>query len=125
MQDPLLPRFLFALELTVVGMTVVFLGLIFLQFAINVIGWVERGLTRPKAQAAGPAGMPASPSADATPSGITPETVVVIAAAVAEVLGENAKIHHIQMLQNEEQAGWGRIGRLDIMRSHNTSGAKR
>lgn len=125
MQEPLLPRFLFALELTAVGMTVVYLALMFLQFAINVIGWVERGLTRPKAQTAGPAGMPASPSADATPSGITAEAVVVIAAAVAEALGENAKVHHIQMLQNEEQAGWGRVGRLDIMRSHNTGGAKR
>lgn len=122
MQEPVLARLLVALELTAVGMTVVFLSLVVLQFFIKVIGWLERGLTRRKAQ---PAGAAAPPPAGSGPEGITPETVAAISAAVAEVLGESAKIHHIQMLENEEQSGWGRVGRLDIMRSHNTGGSKR
>ena len=44
----------------------------------------------------------------------------VIAAAVAETLGAKARIHRIRLLQNEEQGGWARVGRLDIMRSHTT-----
>lgn len=118
MQESNTARLLFALELTAIGMGVVFLSLLFLQFFINVIGWVERALTgRTKAA-------PAEPAPPVAAEGIPPEQVAVIAAAVSEVMGENAKIHHIRMLESEEQSGWARVGRLDIMRSHNAGNVK-
>lgn len=119
MQETNLSRLLFALELTAIGMSVVFLSLLFLQFFINIIGWVERLLTG-RATPVPERSEAAEPQAAA--SGIPPEQIAVITAAVAQTLGENVKIHHIQMLQEEEQSSWARIGRLDIMRSHNTHG---
>ncbi len=119
MQEPILTRLLFVLELTVIGMSVVFVSLLFLQFFINMIGLLERILARKPAT---PAGTPeaAGLSANPAPEGPTAEEAAVIAAAVAESLGAKARIHRIRLLQNEEQGGWARVGRLDIMRSHTT-----
>ena len=47
-----------------------------------------------------------------------------IAAAVTVALREPVRIHHIHIHQDETQAAWSRIGRLDIMRSHSTGSAK-
>lgn len=62
---------------------------------------------------------PASPASD--PRGVTPEVVVVIAAAVAETVGAKARIHHIRMIRGADPGGWAHVGRLDIMRSRATS----
>ena len=117
MQEPILTRFLFVLELTALGLSVVFCSLLFIQFFINMIGLLERALVRKPAT---PAGTPEAPGSadDPVHEGVTPEEAAVIAAAVAETLGAKARIHRIRLLQNEEQGGWARVGRLDIMRSH-------
>lgn len=65
------------------------------------------------------------PEAAASPTdAVIPEVAAVIAAAVSVVLGDRARIHHILMSRGDEQAGWTRMGRINIMRSHDTGSGR-
>ncbi len=97
--------------LMIIGMGVVFVALFLLMELINAIGLVERLGTRLfKKPAVAPV---------LAQEGMSDEEVAVICAAAAEALAAKVEVHHIRMLQDEYQDAWSRMGRLDIMRSHN------
>ena len=99
-----------ALYLMVIGMGVVFVSLVLLQAFTNAIGWMDRLIRRLGQR---PTGSPAASAA-----GPTEEEAAAIAAAVAVALGRRVALHRIRMLHDENMETWSRIGRLDIMRSH-------
>ena len=100
------------ITLTIVGMGVVFLALYFLDQVIRLTGYLL-GAFRPTK---------AAPAAETTPTPAAEagDELAAVMAAVAAALTEPVRIHHIRMLQDEQQAAWSRIGRLDIMRSHSS-----
>jgi sodium pump decarboxylase gamma subunit len=102
-----------ALYLMVIGMGVVFASLVLLQAFTSAIGAFDRLLRRLGAGPAPPA-TPAPLSAEA----VQDEEAAVIAAAVAAALARRVEVHHIRMLHDENMETWSRVGRLDIMRSH-------
>ncbi len=58
-------------------------------------------------------------SAAAVPEdGITPELVVVLAAAAHAALGKAVVVRRIHVLRPAGQENWSRVGRIDILRSH-------
>jgi sodium pump decarboxylase gamma subunit len=104
------------LTLTIVGMGVVITSLYMLSLVIKLIGLLL-GRTKAAVPAAGGAVAAEIPAGDGAD-----EELAALMAAVAVALSEPVRIHHIRMLQDEQQAAWSRIGRLDIMRSHSGSG---
>ncbi len=50
--------------------------------------------------------------------GITPELVVVLAAAATAALGRSVVVRRINVLRPTGQENWSRVGRIDILRSH-------
>ena len=61
----------------------------------------------------------AAAAADAVPEdGITPELVVVLAAAAHAALGKAVVVRRIHVLRPAGQENWSRVGRIDILRSH-------
>mgnify|MGYP001203536855 FL=1 len=102
----------FGLMLTLIGMGIVVLTLFTLQVVIMLMGAADRWASRRPATAA------------AADNAIPADVLAAIAAAVTVALREPVRIHHIHIHQDETQAAWSRIGRLDIMRSHSTGSAK-
>jgi sodium pump decarboxylase gamma subunit len=101
-----------ALYLMVIGIGVVFIALTLLQAFTNAIGAFDRLLRR--------FGARPTPEALPSPTATDPEEEeeAVIAAAMATALARRVEIHHIRMLHDETMETWSRVGRLDIMRSH-------
>jgi len=102
-----------ALYLILIGMGIVFFSLFLLMQFIILIGWIERGLNRLKRKETVPVPV------DLKTEGVSFEEEAVIAAAVAETLSEKVKIHHIKLVQDDDQEAWSALGRMDLMRSHN------
>jgi hypothetical protein len=50
--------------------------------------------------------------------GVTPELVVVLAAAATAALGRSVVVRRINVLRPTGQENWSRVGRIDILRSH-------
>jgi Na+-transporting methylmalonyl-CoA/oxaloacetate decarboxylase gamma subunit len=98
-----------ALYLMVIGVGVVFMSLVLLMMFINAVGWIERLLERFR----NPLPVPV------VQEGISPEEVVVITAAVTEALAAKVEIQSIRLSHDDDQDAWSRMGRMEIMRSHN------
>lgn len=101
-----------AWKLTWFGMTVVFTALSLVSSAV----WVFHKLE---------ARMPAAGAEESLPdpgptveSGISPEVVAAISAALCASLGEHTRIHHVRYRRGAPEATWSRQGRLSIMASH-------
>ena len=60
----------------------------------------------------------AAQAAAASKDGITPELVVVLAAAAHAALGKAVLVRRIHVLRPAGQENWSRVGRIDILRSH-------
>ena len=61
----------------------------------------------------------AAAASDTVPeNGITPELVVVLAAAAHAALGKAVVVRRIHVLRPAGQETWSRVGRIDILRSH-------
>ncbi|MBI4907892.1 MAG: hypothetical protein HY820_29980 [Acidobacteria bacterium] len=77
------------------------------------------GVAATPVKAAAPAeGVPAgqaAPAAESAPETLSPETVLVIAAAVAAYLGKRGHIRHIRLLTSTP---WAQQGRVSIQASH-------
>ncbi|QDU35387.1 oxaloacetate decarboxylase subunit gamma [Poriferisphaera corsica] len=102
--------------LMIVGMGVVFSALILLLWAIKLM---HAMLNKPApAPAVAAASVPVA-SAKAASDEIEPETLVVIAAAVAAIVRKPHRIRRVDSL-TAQQAGsnWARHGRRAIMTSH-------
>ncbi len=60
----------------------------------------------------------AAAAAAVAEDGITPELVVVLAAAAQAALGRAVVVRRIHVLRPAGQENWSRVGRIDILRSH-------
>ena len=85
------------LLVAVVGMLVVFLGLVVLIALINVMGKLTGGMNKKEAPKAAPAAVPAAapvtaslikPDAQVRPAKVDDETIAVLTAAIAATRGE-------------------------------------
>ncbi len=73
-----------------------------------------QAVTRRQAKSAAAAAL-----ADAVPEGeVTPELVVVLAAAAHAALGKAVVVRRVHVLRPAGQENWSRVGRIDILRSH-------
>lgn len=104
-------KLLTGIYLMVIGMGVVFLSLYLLMLVINGLGWIQKKLEKKHSK---PVIEP-----ETTAEGMTPEEAAVIAAAATEALAAKVEVQQIRLLQDNNQDAWSRMGRLDIMRSHN------
>lgn len=101
------------LELTLLGMGVVFLTLYALTLLMNLL----RFSGDRKAEVPRPAAKPASaPAAAHAPGGTPPEVIAAISAAVAEYLGKPAGSFAVRSVRAEAPA-WAAAGRLQQMLS--------
>lgn len=116
------------LQLAVMGMSVVFLALILVVTFIKYLPWIiariERRLPADQGHVHGhgQSGPTAAPSSPTLPlEGVPPHVMVVIAAAVAEIVAEPHRILHTQPLTSADMA-WSAEGRRQHHISHRTRG---
>lgn len=95
------------LHLGLVGMTIVFLALATISVGVGLLRKFEPG----------PVEKPADPDA------ISPETLAVIAAAVAVSIGRPHRVRHIRYRKRPPGEGWSSAGRVAIMTSHAPRGS--
>lgn len=105
-----------ALYLMAIGLGSVFVALILLQALTNAIGSLDRLARRGGRSVPTPSPAPTEDCGE--------EEAAVIAAAVTAALDRRVEVHHIRMLHDEGMETWSRIGRLDIMRSHDRGAGK-
>lgn len=106
------------LELSVTGMTVVFIALLML---VGVVTLFKRLGEQRQAKPAEPsaATKTAAPPAPAAPAGsIPPHLIIVLAAAASEMMGQPVRVTRIRYRQLESDVGWARQGRIGIMAGH-------
>lgn len=102
------------LIIMLINMTVVFLVLIALGLLVQLIHVVDPTKKKEEAPKAAPAPAPApakAPAAPAIDDGISPETVAVIAAAIASYGYGISQIHAIRPI---ERNGWKNSGRSQL-----------
>ncbi|MFV0461297.1 MAG: OadG family transporter subunit [Actinomycetales bacterium] len=112
-----------AIELVVTGLVVVVVALSVIALSCSAIGWAVRKLTPDASQATRTAPSAGGASAgDAVAAGagerdIDDETIAVIAAAVATVLGKPHRIIRVRSAISDDTA-WALHGRLQHHSSH-------
>lgn len=116
-----------ALQLTAVGMSVVFVGLTLLVVLLTLFQRLDHWLTQSKAtkqaqsdQARADQARAAAPVAGMHSEGVAPEVIVALSAAVAIGLSKKVRIHRIRYLGGQPETAWSRQGRISIMASHVT-----
>ncbi len=117
-------------QLTLVGLTVVFIGLLLLVGVVSLFRLIEQPKDKPQAQStATDSALPVSraiSAADevarqisaATDAGVSPTLVVVLAAAAHELLGQPVRITRVRYRATPSDQGWARLGRVGIMAGH-------
>lgn len=109
----LLEELIYGLQLTAIGMGVVFLALSVVSIIISLFDRFGRE-KQPVAEQSQTAPVVAEPETGE----ILPEVIAVISAAVAEAVGKKARVTHIR--QSVSSTAWQRQGRATIMASHVT-----
>ncbi len=121
------PGFFESVSYQVVGLVVVFIALGSIWLLMELMGWIFRGLARHRAAAAAapapvvPSVTPAEPMAS---SGITPEVLAVLTAAVNEMLESRGRIVGITSVEarpsefNVQMLAWASDGRRRLLDSH-------
>ncbi|MDT3737990.1 MAG: OadG family protein [Candidatus Kapabacteria bacterium] len=111
-----LDRILYALELTVVGMSSVFLILIFFACLIWFMKYIDAVITKTKTKKS-KIGLQPIPEISIDDDD---ELIAVITAAIQMTISNKASIKNIQFLGQQNQEGnWAAAGRLNVMSSHN------
>ncbi|NJL05708.1 MAG: hypothetical protein HC911_12560 [Chloroflexaceae bacterium] len=117
-------------QLTLVGLTVVFIGLLLLVGVVSLFRFIEQPKDKPQAQSnAADSALPIPPAASAadevarqisaaTDAGVSPALVVVLAAAAHELLGQPVRITRVRYRSEFADEGWARLGRVGIMAGH-------
>jgi Na+-transporting methylmalonyl-CoA/oxaloacetate decarboxylase gamma subunit len=112
-------QFWTGVQITALGIGVVFTALVLISLVLSVFGPLERlivRLMRPRTQprVAQPIAAPAEDL------GLTPELVAVIAAAATAALRRPVRVHRIRYDADPSGAAWVQQGRLTIMASRRT-----
>lgn len=99
----------------VVALTCMSVVMCVMTLLVGVL-YLLQAVTRRQARAAAAAS--AAEAAAVPEDGITPELVVVLAAAAHAALGKSVVIRRVHALRPAGQENWSRVGRIDILRSH-------
>ena len=122
MDVPVMDLFMLGVQITVIGLTVVFIALALLAWILsyfdNIDAWITNRKTKTQAQ---PTEAVAEKSVD---QGISPEIIAAISAAVAVAIGGKAKIKHVRYRRQMADPTWQTQGRATIMASHTISRPK-
>ena len=107
---------IFGLQITVVGLTVVFIALALLAWMLSYFDRIDAWFTKRRTQSEDKA----AKSAVEGPieEGISPEIIAVISAAVAVATDGKAKIKHVRYRRQAANPTWQMQGRATIMASH-------
>jgi methylmalonyl-CoA carboxyltransferase large subunit len=79
---------------------------------------VERLLGSAKAPVPAPA-MPPKPPEPQPAEEVSPETIVILSAAVAAFLGKRARIKSARLVRTAPSSAWAQQGRVFVQASHN------
>ncbi len=109
----LLEELIYGLQLTAIGMGVVFLALSVVSIIISLFDRFGRE-KQPVAEQSQAGAVVEEPQTDV----ILPEVIAAISAAVAVAVGKKARVTHIR--QSVPSVAWQRQGRATIMASHVT-----
>lgn len=113
-----------ALQLTAVGMSVVFSGLVLLVFVLILFQrldkWITQQRSAPSTDGAGAPEPLVTSEPTALREGVRPETIVVIAAAISVALSRRVQVKRVRYLGVSSENAWARQGRVTIMGSHKT-----
>ncbi len=111
-----LDRILYSLELTVVGMSSVFIVLIFFACLIWLMKYIDARITENKTKKS-TVGFKTAPEINYDEEGAL---IAAITAAIHMSIDKKARIKNIQFLGQQNQEGnWAAAGRLNVMSSHN------
>ncbi len=114
----MLDKIIYALELTVVGMTSVFTVLFAFSLIIAFMKYIDSKMSANKQQKS-IAHKPLT-GTEIVDEVLDTELVAVITAAIQMSFSKNAQIKRIQFLGHKSQDGqWATAGRLSVMSSHN------
>ena len=108
--------FIFGMQITVIGLTVVFIALALLAWILGFFDKIDAWFTERRAKSADKSAKVAldTPAGD----GISPEIIAVISAAVAVATGGRAKIKLVRYRRQAADPTWQMQGRATIMASH-------
>ena len=108
--------FIFGVEITVVGLTVVFFALALLAWILSYFDRIDNWVSNRQSKSQGTTvGSVAEKSVD---EGISPEIIAAISAAVTVAIGRKVKIKHVRYRRQAANPTWQTQGRATIMASH-------
>lgn len=110
---------IFGLTVTVIGVAVVFCGLVVLIGLIKLVAMATGGISKPKkekaapapAPASAPAPVPAAPVAEAQPVQADDALIAVISAAVAAMMEDGSAFTVRRIRRVSNATAWSRAGR--------------
>lgn len=118
----LMEDFNVALQLTAVGMAVVFMGLLILVFVLILFQRLDQWITQRRSTPSPEGTVASNPIVAAEPTallqGVRPETIVVIAAAISVALSQRVRVKRVRYIGFASENVWARQGRVTIMGSH-------
>ena len=108
-------KLIFGLTVTVIGIAVVFCGLVVLIGLIKLVAMATGGISKPKkekaAPAPAPAPVPAAPVAEAQPVQADDALIAVISAAVAAMMEDGSAFTVRRIRRVSNATAWSRAGR--------------
>ncbi len=111
-----------AIQLAVVGMSVVFIALLLMIGLLSLMQRLDRSMTKSKTEAVPAAEPVVSPGAAPVGDGLSPELMAAISAAVTVAMSRKVRVTRMRYLGTPPEATWSRQGRLTIMASHRPKG---
>ncbi|RRR73947.1 MAG: hypothetical protein EI684_08055 [Candidatus Viridilinea halotolerans] len=109
-----------AVQITIIGVIVVFAALALVALALVALGQLNRlpGGKKAQAQEESPVASALPAPAAALPAGqVGPELIAVISAAASAMLGQPVRVTSIRYDSNPGADAWARRGRIAIMDS--------
>jgi Na+-transporting methylmalonyl-CoA/oxaloacetate decarboxylase gamma subunit len=108
---------IFGLQLTIIGMGVVFTALTLIIYVLKLSDRLSPWLVKLGGSGHGHGEEAAVPAE--TPGALAPEVMAAIAAAVVVAVGKRARIQRIRYRSARPGSAWSVQGRASIMASHN------
>ncbi len=117
----MLERLIEALEVLVIGMGVIFASLFFFYLLIVVLKMIDDKLAKNAAKIiAKDTSINENEYIDENE--ITPELIAVLSAAAYSVVRKPIRIKTISFLGEPGDSNWSKIGKMDVIGSHNIQG---
>lgn len=106
------------LQMTAVGITIVFSSLIVVSLALTAMNTGFAALERRTAESERRAAEAERDAAPETAGGLRPQTLAVIVAAASLAIGRPIRVERVRYREGAPAAHWSRQGRATIMGSH-------